>query len=92
MLTFFDYLRQRAFESVLAGAQDALDVLERQKSLREPQKQIPQPSEVHGDDLTAIPRKKVEGQSQSAPPEEDEKPIPPPRDRGRPMHESKEQK
>ncbi len=31
MLTFFDYLRQRAFESVLAGAQEALELLESQK-------------------------------------------------------------
>ena len=31
MLTFFDYLRQRAFESVMAGAQEALELLERQR-------------------------------------------------------------
>ena len=30
VLTFFEYLRQRAFESILFGAQEALDVLERQ--------------------------------------------------------------
>lgn len=30
MLTLFDYLRQRAFESILLGAQEALEVLERQ--------------------------------------------------------------
>jgi hypothetical protein len=32
MLTFFEYLRQRAFESVVAGAQEALDLLESQKN------------------------------------------------------------
>lgn len=89
MLTFFDYLRQRAFESVLAGAQDALDVLERQKSLHEQQKQITQASEVQGKDGAANPRMKVDDKSPPAPPTADEKPIPPPRDRGRPMHESK---
>ena len=30
MLKFFEYLRQRAFESVLAGAQEALECLESQ--------------------------------------------------------------
>lgn len=31
MLTFFEYLRQRALESVLSGAQEALDILDREK-------------------------------------------------------------
>lgn len=31
MLTLFDYLRQRAFESVIDGTQDALEYLENQK-------------------------------------------------------------
>ncbi len=31
MLTFFDYLRQRACEAVLAGAREALDALESQQ-------------------------------------------------------------
>lgn len=30
VLTFFDYLRQRAFESVLLGVQQAMDALEQQ--------------------------------------------------------------
>ena len=38
MLTFFDYLRQRAFQSVLAGAQEALELLESQKDRSEPPK------------------------------------------------------
>ena len=31
MLTFFEYLRQRALESVLSGAQEALDILDGEK-------------------------------------------------------------
>ena len=31
MLTFFEYLRQRSFESVLSGAQEALQLLEQRK-------------------------------------------------------------
>ena len=30
MLTFFEYLRQRAFESIVVGVQDALDSLEKE--------------------------------------------------------------
>ena len=30
MLTFFEYLRQRAFESIVVGVQEALDSLERE--------------------------------------------------------------
>ena len=36
MLTFFEYLRQRAYESVLAGAQEALQSLERDGAFNEP--------------------------------------------------------
>ncbi len=45
MLTFFEYLRQRPFESVVAGVQDALDLLEKEtdgapssEPLRQPDK------------------------------------------------------
>ena len=31
MLTFFEYVRQRALESVLSGAQEALDILDGEK-------------------------------------------------------------
>ena len=30
MLTFFEYLRQRSYESIVAGVQDALDSLEKE--------------------------------------------------------------
>lgn len=36
VLTFFEYLRQRAFESVLSGAQDALDILDTNKAFEKP--------------------------------------------------------
>ena len=36
MLTFFEYLRQRAYESVLCGAQEALESLERQGAFAKP--------------------------------------------------------
>ena len=36
MLTFFEYLRQRAFESVMTGAYEALELLEAKKSLEAP--------------------------------------------------------
>ncbi len=36
MLTFFEYLRQRAYESVLAGAQEALQSFERDGAFNEP--------------------------------------------------------
>jgi hypothetical protein len=31
MLTFFEYLRNRAYESIVAGANDALEFLEKEK-------------------------------------------------------------
>ena len=43
MLTFFEYLRQRAFESVMAGAYEALELLEAKKSLQEPKAKLPPP-------------------------------------------------
>lgn len=92
MLTFFDYLRQRAFESVLSGAQDALDALERQKSFSESKKQLPNPADVDGDDQTPRPRKKVASQAVAPPPTGDDKPIPSPRDQGRPKREAKGKK
>ena len=36
MLTIFEYLRQRAFDAVLTGAQEALDFLESQETWNEP--------------------------------------------------------
>ena len=42
MLTFFEYLRQRSFQSIVAGVQDALDSLEKEEygaSLSQPVRQ-----------------------------------------------------
>ena len=58
MLTFFEYLRQRAFESVLAGAQEALDYLERQQALAEQKKQLPVASQQAADRPPKPPRKR----------------------------------
>jgi hypothetical protein len=77
---------------VLAGAHDALDVLERQKALSPPEKRSHQATEVQGDELVGSPRKRVEDKSESTPPAGDDKPLPPPRDRGRPANEQENQK
>ena len=61
MLTFFEYLRQRAFESVLTGAQEALDFLEQQRALAEPKKQLSKSAENGSDDSPKPPRKREEG-------------------------------
>lgn len=60
MLTFFEYLRQRAFESVLTGAHEALDFLERQQALAEPKKQIPSTAEDGVAKNSKPPRKREE--------------------------------
>ena len=65
MLTFFEYLRQRAFESVLSGAQEALEFLERQEALAEPKKQLAKGNE-NNDEKLKPPRKREE---QLVPPE-----------------------
>ncbi len=89
MLTFFDYLRQRAFESVLSGAQDALDFLERKKSFNESTQRLAQPAESVVDEPSKAPRKKVADTASTPPPKHGDKPIAPPRDRGRPANEAK---
>lgn len=69
MLTFFEYLRQRAFESVLAGAHEALDFLERQQALVEPKKQLPNTAEDGNGEKPKPPRKRDE-QLVPAPPKQ----------------------
>jgi hypothetical protein len=90
VLTFFDYLRQRAFESVLSGAQDALNFLERQKSFNESKKHLLKPAESPVDETPQAPRKKVADKTPTRPPKGDDKPIEPPRDRGRPVNEARQ--
>ena len=43
MLTFFEYLRQRALESVLSGAREAMDILEGEKVFEKPPTPIQSP-------------------------------------------------
>ena len=61
MLTFFEYLRQRAFESVLAGASEALTYLEQQRALTERPRQLPfeDLNTTHDDELKP-PRKRAD--------------------------------
>ena len=61
MLTFFEYLRQRAFESVMAGAYDALELLEAKKSLEEPKEKLPPPR------MRGLPTKATPNGSNSTP-------------------------
>jgi hypothetical protein len=93
MLTFFDYLRQRAFESVLAGAQEALELLESQKNRGKPPKH-----ESNLPDLRLI----AQAGPVAQPPEnnrhegvhsrDDDELLPPPRRRGRPDERPKERR
>ena len=92
MLTFFDYLRQRAFESVLSGTQDALEFLEKQKALDEPKKALPHLAQTlndgRGPSSTAHATRQPDGASTT----NGDEPLPAPRDRGRPMNHSKGKK
>ena len=90
MLTFFDYLRQRAFESVLSGAQEALEVLENSPNRNEP---TSGKSKGKGSTLGFQPAKpdiKADNSNKSdGSPSDSEDPLPPPRRRGRPSRKSK---
>ena len=91
MLTFFDYLRQRAFEAVIAGVNDAFEYLDSHKTFNHPklsQSQLPSVAKANQDDSPS----KATTPSASASPHEfngstafakSEKPLPP-RKRGRP--------
>ena len=90
MLTFFDYLRQRAFESVLTGAQEALELLESQKDRNEPPKHnsnLPSPRLTS---QAGSPGNRPENNSpQENRSEDDDELLPAPRRRGRPGGKSK---
>ena len=87
MLTFFDYLRRRAFESVLAGAQDALAVLESQKNRNEPKSGEPRlPAPAPASQAGPPPSKSENRAPQGRLSLVDDHPLPPPRHRGRPDH------
>ena len=93
MLTFFDYLSQRAFESVLAGAQEALELLESQQNRTEPPKHessLPAPRLASQPAPTSDQTKTNEPKENSSPDEDD--PLPAPRRRGRPDQRPKERR
>lgn len=84
MLTFFDYLRQRAYESVLTGAQEALELLERQESHSAPKSTK---SSLPAPDATNEPPRTKAGNTSA----DDDDLLPPPRLRGRPNKKPKGQ-
>jgi hypothetical protein len=88
VLTFFEYLRQRAFESVLCGAQEALELLERQQNHSEPKAwkpRLPAP-----DVSTDGPAKPPWEKGEKADLLDDDPLLPAPRRRGRPESRAKE--
>ena len=92
VLTFFDYLRQRAFESVLSGAQDALEFMEKQKVLHEPKRALPHLTQTLSDGRGPSSETKMTGQSDASSTNGDNDPLPAPRDHGRPRNHSKRRK
>ena len=94
MLTFFEYLRNRAYESIVLGANEALEFLEKEKS---------NPAAACSE-LPGLPRKRksldfqpTDPQSENQPQETasnggaaDEK-LPAPRRRGRPRKDAASQ-
>ncbi len=93
MLTFFDYLRPRAFESVLSGAQEALEVLENSPDRNEPSSGKPRGQESTLGFQPTKPDKQADSSTKSEGPASDsEDPLPPPRRRGRPPRKSRGKK
>lgn len=90
MLTFFDYLRQRAYESVLSGAQEALEELDSQQNRKEgksPHLKLP----AAEPDAQAKRSGEQSGKptSPASNSESDDDLLPAPRRRGRPGKQSK---
>lgn len=82
MLTFFEYLRQRAYRSILAGAEDALEELEG-NSPDDERKSADRLLEKFRDGAERNPP--IFGAASEDSPEGEEKTtLPPPRKRGRP--------
>ena len=93
MLTFFDYLRQRAFESVLAGAQEALELLESQKNRTEPPKHKPSlPAPRLASQAEPTSEQPKTNAPQENPSQDEDDPLPDPRRRGRPDQRPKERR
>ena len=89
MLTFFDYLRQRAFEAVVAGVNDAFEYLDSHKSfdsarLPKPQKSgSSKPTEGEPANESPASGSHRSSQSDGITKSASDKPLPP-RKRGRP--------
>ena len=94
MLTFFEYLRNRAYESIVLGANEALEFLEKEKS---------NPA-ADGSELAGLPRKRKSLDFQEPDQQTDNQPqetacsgesaaedLPAPRRRGRPRKEESSQ-
>lgn len=90
MLTFFDYLRQRAYESVLSGAQEALEELETQQNRKEgksPNLKLPVAESDAQAERSGQQSGKPAGSASNS--ESDDDLLPAPRRRGRPGKQSK---
>ena len=91
MLTFFDYLRQRAFESVLAGAREALELLESQMEHDEPSNHEPKvPAPRVGAQVGQAAKDAESDRPQEDPAKDDGDLLPAPRRRGAPNSRRKE--
>ena len=94
MLTFFEYLRRRAFESIVEGAEEAVDFLEAKTERRSSnaekaltQTLIKLDSEREQERESTPPANAPEGDGLMA---ESDPSLPPPRRRGRPRSDSKD--
>lgn len=93
VLTFFEYLRKRAFESIVEGAQEAVDFLEDKKapsiSTAEATltKTLTEKDSERDEKSRAI---KDRSSNEDHPSSASEQSLPPPRRRGRPRTESKD--
>lgn len=87
MLTFFDYLRQRAYESIVAGVEDALGSLESESYTTQLNQAVSEPHITETPNLEpqpATPREQKSDEGQLAAPAAESTELPRPRRRGRP--------
>lgn len=95
VLTFFEYLKQRAYEAILDGAHEAIEFLEANKdhSASKSEETLSKSLEAKGSQLTtqgSLPDAKKAGQQH--PQVESESTLPPPRRRGRPRKDRRDEK
>ena len=90
MLTVFDYLRQRVYESVLSGAQEALEELESQQNRKDGKSPTPKLAATQPN--AQVKRSAEQSDKPFFPAsnsESDDELLPAPRRRGRPEKQSK---